>query len=74
MATRYIRNVWGAIRFHRLDGTNNQIALQGAEAVSMFRYSQSPLTAMPEMKNAPMRIIWSIATRLNANHRTPFIR
>ncbi len=29
-ATQYIRNVWGAIRFPRLDGTNNQIALQGA--------------------------------------------
>ena len=27
-ATQYIRNVWGAIRFPRLDGTNNQIALQ----------------------------------------------
>ena len=40
----------------------------------MFRYSQSPLTAMPETKNAPMRIIWSIATTLNANHRIPFIR
>ena len=29
MESNISRNVWGAIRFPRLDGTNNQIALQG---------------------------------------------
>lgn len=39
-----------------------------------YAYSQLPLTAIPATKKAPMRIIWSTATRLIANQRTPFIR
>jgi len=45
---------------------------QGNEVT--IHYNQSPLTAMPATKNAPMRIICSTATKLNANHRNPFIR